>query len=46
MKIALVHDHLAQDGGAELVLKVLMEMFPQAPIFTLIYDKKQWKITI
>ena len=40
MKIALVHDHLAQDGGAELVLKVLMEMFPQAPIFTLIYDKK------
>ncbi|MEI6627426.1 MAG: glycosyltransferase [bacterium] len=40
MKIALVHDHLAQDGGAERVLKTLKEMFPQAPIFTLIYDKK------
>jgi len=40
MKVALVHDHLAQDGGAEKVLKVLQEMYPQAPIFTLILDKK------
>lgn len=39
-KIALVHDHLAQDGGAEQVVKALQEMFPQAPIFTLIYDQK------
>lgn len=37
-KIALVHDHLAQDGGAELVLKALKEMFPEAPIFALIFD--------
>lgn len=38
MKVALVHDHLAQDGGAEKVLKVLAEMFPEAPIFTLLYE--------
>ena len=40
MKIALVHDYLAQDGGAEQVLKTLQEIFPEAPIFTLILDKK------
>lgn len=41
MKIALVHDHLAQDGGAEQVLKTLKELYPQAPIFTLIFDRKR-----
>ncbi|MFH1232502.1 MAG: glycosyltransferase [Patescibacteria group bacterium] len=40
MKVALIHDHLAQDGGAERVLKVLAEMFPDAPIYTLLYDQK------
>ena len=40
MKVALVHDHLAQDGGAEKVLKVLAEIFPQAPIFTLLYEQE------
>jgi len=40
MKVALIHDHLAQDGGAEKVLQVLAEMFPEAPIFTLLYEKK------
>lgn len=39
MKVALIHDHLAQDGGAEKVLKVLAEMFPDAPIYTLLYEK-------
>ncbi|MFA5155706.1 MAG: glycosyltransferase [Patescibacteria group bacterium] len=38
MKVALIHDHLAQDGGAEKVLKVLSEMFPEAPIYTLLYE--------
>ncbi|MFA7088264.1 MAG: glycosyltransferase [Patescibacteria group bacterium] len=41
MKVALVHDHLAQDGGAEKVLRVFAEMFPAAPIYTLLYEKKQ-----
>ncbi len=40
MKIALVHDHLNQLGGAEKVLLALHEMYPQAPIYTLTYDKK------
>jgi glycosyltransferase involved in cell wall biosynthesis len=38
MKVALIHDHLAQDGGAEKVLKVFTEMFPEAPIFTLLCE--------
>ncbi len=41
MKIALVHDHLTQEGGAERVLKVFKEIYPEAPVFTLIYDKKK-----
>ncbi|MDD5043682.1 MAG: glycosyltransferase [Patescibacteria group bacterium] len=40
LKIALVHDHLTQEGGAEKVLRVLHEIFPAAPIFTLIYNPK------
>ena len=40
MKIALIHDHLAQDGGAEKVLKVFSEMFQEAPIYTLLFEKK------
>lgn len=40
MKIALVHDFLVRLGGAERVLKVLAEMFPEAPIYTLVYDEK------
>lgn len=40
MKVALVHDHLNQIGGAEKVLLVLREIFPEAPIFTLVYDEK------
>ena len=41
MRVALIHDHLAQDGGAEKVLKVLADMFPEAVIYTLLYEKKQ-----
>ncbi len=41
MKIAIVHDHLTQVGGAEQVLKILHEMWPDAPIYTLLYDEKK-----
>lgn len=41
MRVALVHDYLNQSGGAERVLAALCELFPQAPIFTLFYDKKK-----
>jgi glycosyltransferase involved in cell wall biosynthesis len=38
LKIAIVHDFLVQYGGAEKVLEALCEMFPEAPIYTLLYD--------
>ena len=40
MKVAIVHDFLLKLGGAERVVKVLSEMFPKAPIYTLLYDEK------
>jgi len=40
MRIAFVHEYLNQFGGAERTLAVLADMFPKAPIFTLIYDEK------
>ncbi len=39
MKIALVHDYLSQDGGAERVFKALHEIWPEAPIFVLFHDR-------
>ncbi|MDO8617641.1 MAG: glycosyltransferase [Candidatus Uhrbacteria bacterium] len=38
MNVALVHDYLIQDGGAERTLLALHELYPEAPIFTLFYD--------
>lgn len=38
LRIALVHEFLVQDGGAEQVLRVLADMFPDAPIYTLVAD--------
>jgi len=43
MKIALIHDHLTQDGGAEKVLQVLQDMYNDAPTYTLFYDKQKMK---
>lgn len=40
MKVALVHDHLNQLGGAERVLKAFCEIYPESPVYTLIYDEK------
>jgi glycosyltransferase involved in cell wall biosynthesis len=40
MRIALVHDYLVQCGGAERVLECFCELYPEAPIFTLVYNKK------
>lgn len=38
MKVALVHDDLVQWGGAERVLLAIAELFPDAPIFTSLFD--------
>lgn len=40
MKIAFVHEYLNQFGGAERMLQVLCSIYPEAPIYTLLYDKK------
>lgn len=40
MKIALVHDYLTQYGGAERVLEAFSEIYPDAPIYTLVYNPK------
>lgn len=37
MKIAIVHDYLNQYGGAERVVEVLHELFPEAPVYTSVY---------
>ncbi|MFC1663302.1 glycosyltransferase [Patescibacteria group bacterium] len=41
MKVALIHEHLAQDGGAEKVLQTFQKVFPNAPTYTLVHDKSQ-----
>jgi len=41
MKIALVHDHLIQDGGAEKVLRAFQEVWPLAPTFVLLHDREK-----
>jgi len=40
MKMCFIHDWLTTYGGAELVLKSLLEVWPGTPIYTLVYDKK------
>ena len=51
MKLAIVHDYLNQYGGAERVLERLHGLYPEAPVFTSIYDPsampeeyRQWDI--
>lgn len=34
MKVALIHDYLREYGGAERVLEVLHEIWPDAPVYT------------
>ncbi|MDP6575097.1 MAG: glycosyltransferase [Candidatus Peribacteraceae bacterium] len=41
MKIALVHELLTMRGGAERVFKIISEMYPEAPIYTLLYNESK-----
>lgn len=43
LKVAIVHDFLVAYGGAERVLEALCEMFPNAPIYTLLCDKEKMR---
>ncbi len=38
MRVALVHDYLNQSGGAEHVVEVFHHLFPDAPVFTSVYN--------
>ena len=40
MKTCFVHEYLIDYGGAEQVLSGFLEIWPNSPIFTLIYDKE------
>lgn len=39
-KLAFVHEYLNQYGGAERVLQVLCARWPNAPIYTMLYDPR------
>jgi glycosyltransferase involved in cell wall biosynthesis len=41
MRVAILHDYLNQFGGAERVLEILLKMFPEAELYTLLYDAKK-----
>ncbi|MBU1148875.1 glycosyltransferase, partial [Patescibacteria group bacterium] len=43
MKVALLHDHLNQLGGAEKVLQAFTQIYPGAPVYTLVHDPKSTK---
>lgn len=41
LKVAIVHDWLVTYGGAERVVETFLDIFPQADIYTLVYDEKK-----
>lgn len=41
MKVAIVYDRVNKWGGAEQVLVNLHNIFPKAPLYTTVYDKKK-----
>ena len=45
MRVAIVHDDLVQWGGAEKVLLGLSEIYPDAPIYTSVYDSGNKQLT-
>ncbi|KKU15894.1 hypothetical protein A3I34_01260 [Candidatus Jorgensenbacteria bacterium RIFCSPLOWO2_02_FULL_45_12] len=41
MRVAVLHDYLNQLGGAERVLKSILDIFPGADVYTLLYDEQK-----
>ena len=41
MKVAIIHDWLVTYGGAERVVEEILKIYPEADIFTLVYDEKK-----
>lgn len=40
-KVAIIHDWLVNYGGAERVVESFLEIYPEADIFTLVYDEEK-----
>lgn len=40
-RLLLAHDWLNQDGGAEVVLDHLWDLFPKAPVYTSLWDRRR-----
>jgi len=38
LKVALAHDYLNQEGGAERVARVFCDTYPDSPLYTSLYD--------
>ncbi len=45
MKVAIVYDRVNKYGGAERLLESIISIFPDAPLFTLVYEPKNAKWT-
>jgi len=45
LEVAIVHDYLNAYGGAESVVDAIWELFPKAPIYTALWDKKAFSGT-
>ncbi|MBN3032686.1 MAG: glycosyltransferase [Candidatus Saganbacteria bacterium] len=41
MRLAIVHDFLVQFGGAERCVAALHELYPEAPVYTALYDESR-----
>jgi glycosyltransferase involved in cell wall biosynthesis len=39
-RVALVHDYLNQRGGAERVFRHIADAYPEAPVYTALYDSR------
>ena len=42
MKVALAHEYFAVHGGAEAVVEVLHQMWPDAPVYTFFHDRSRY----
>jgi glycosyltransferase involved in cell wall biosynthesis len=40
VRVAFVHDYLTQLGGAERVLAEMLQLYPDAPLYTSLYDRR------
>ncbi len=46
MKVALVHDFFCNLGGSDAVAQALHQLFPDAPVYTLIVADRNWEADV